>query len=102
MSNLRPLGDRILVRPVEAEEISAGGVVLPDSVREKSQKGLVLAVGPGSRTLDGTLIPVPLTPGETVVFAKYGGTEIKDESLEDLVLLRELDVLAVDDGAPTA
>jgi chaperonin GroES len=91
--DLQPLGDRLIVEVLEEEETTVGGIVLPDSAREKPQRGKVLAVGPGSRTDQGELVPMEVAVGDEIVFSKYGGTEIK-VGLEDLLILRESDVLA--------
>ena len=92
--NLKPLGDRVLVRPVEEEETTASGIVLPDTAKEKPQKGKVLAVGDGRWDEDGEKrIPLDVAEGDEVLYCKYGGTEIIIEG-EDLLVLRESDVLA--------
>ena len=92
--SLQPLDDRIVVRPSEAEEKTASGLVIPDTAKEKPQQGEVLAVGPGRRGEDsGELIPVDVKVGDTVVYSKYGGTEITVEG-EDLLILSSRDVLA--------
>ena len=90
--NLQPLGDRIIVRAIEAELVTASGLVLPDTAKEKPQRGKVLAVGAG-RYEEGKRIPVDLTEGDEVIYSKYGGTEVKVDG-EDLLILRETDVLA--------
>ena len=93
--NLRPLEDRIVVRPLEAEERTASGLVIPDTAKEKPQQGEVLAVGPGRRSENsGELIPLDVKTGDTVVYSKYGGTEITDGG-EDLLILTARDVLAI-------
>jgi chaperonin GroES len=92
--NLQPLDDRIVVRPSEAEEKTASGLVIPDTAKEKPQQGEVLAVGPGRRADNtGELIPLDIAAGDTVVYSKYGGTEITIEG-EDLLILTSRDVLA--------
>ncbi len=92
--NLQPLEDRIVVRPAESEERTASGLVIPDTAKEKPQQGLVLAVGPGKRAdSTGELIPVDVNTGDTVVYSKYGGTEITVDG-EDLLILNARDVLA--------
>jgi chaperonin GroES len=93
-TNIRPLEDRILVRPEEGEETTASGIVIPDTAKEKPQEGTVLAVGPGKRSDTGELIPVDVKDGDRVVYSKYGGTEIKVEG-EDLLILSARDVLAI-------
>ena len=92
--NLRPLGSRVLVEPNEAEEITAGGIVLPETAKEKPQKGKVLSVGPGDRDDDGDRIPMDVKKDDVVLFAKYGGTEIKVDG-KKLLILRESDLLAI-------
>ncbi len=90
---LEPLADRLVVKPIEREEVTKGGIVLPDTVKEKPQEGEVLAVGPGRLSDDGKRITMEVKVGDTVIYAKYGGTEIKIED-EELVILRESDILA--------
>jgi chaperonin GroES len=91
---LKPLGDRLIVRAVEEEATTAGGILLPDTAKEKPQKGKVLAVGDGKMSEDsGKRIPVDVSEGDEVLYSKYGGTEIKVDG-EDLLVLRESDVLA--------
>ena len=92
--SLQPLDDRIVVRPSEAEEKTASGLVIPDTAKEKPQQGEVLAVGPGRRADNtGELIPLDIKTGDTVVYSKYGGTEITIDG-EDLLILTSRDVLA--------
>lgn len=90
---LEPLGDRVVVRPVPKEEVTKGGIVLPDTAKEKPQEGEVIAVGPGRMTDEGKRLPMDIKVGDTVIYAKYGGTEIKDGD-EELIILRESDILA--------
>jgi len=90
---LKPLADRVLVRPIEREEVTKGGIVLPDTVKEKPQEGEVLAVGDGRLSEDGKRIPLDVKVGDIVIYTKYGGTEIKVED-EELIILRESDILA--------
>ncbi len=92
-TKLQPLGDRVLVKPIPREEVTKGGIVLPDTVKEKPQEGKVLAVGPGKMTDDGKRMPLDVKVGDTVIYAKYGGTEIKEVD-EELIILRESDILA--------
>ena len=93
--NLQPLEDRIVVRPAEAEETTISGLVIPDTAKEKPQQGEVLAVGPGKRSEQtGQVIPVDVKEGDTVVYSKYGGTEITVDG-EDLLILSSRDVLAI-------
>ncbi len=92
--NLQPLGDRLIVEVLEEEEATFSGIVLPDTAKEKPQRGRVLAVGPGSRAeSSGELIPLDVAEGDEVIFSKYGGTEIK-VGTDELLILRESDVLA--------
>ena len=95
--NLKPLGDRLIVKALEEEETTASGIVLPDTAKEKPQKGEVLAVGDGARDDDGERIPLDVAKGDTVLYSKYGGTEVKVDG-EDLLVLRESDVLAKVEG----
>jgi len=90
---LEPLADRLVVRPIEREEVTKGGIVLPDTAREKPQEGEVLAVGPGRLSDDGKRIAMDVKVGDIVIYAKYGGTEIKVDD-EELMILRESDILA--------
>ncbi len=92
--SLKPLGNRVVVEPEEQEEITAGGIVLPETAKEKPQKGTVLSVGPGERDEDGKRIPMDVAPGDKVLFAKYAGTEIKVEG-QKLLILKESDLLAI-------
>ena len=92
--NLKPLGDRLIVKAIEEEETTASGIVLPDTAREKPQKGKVVAVGDGAWDEDGEKrIPLDVAEGDEVLYSKYGGTEVQVEG-EDLLVLRESDVLA--------
>jgi chaperonin GroES len=90
---LQPLGDRLVVKPIEREEVTKGGIVLPDTAKEKPQEGEVLAVGPGRLSEDGKRIAMDVKVGDRVIYAKYGGTEIRVDD-EELVILRESDILA--------
>jgi chaperonin GroES len=92
--NLKPLGDRLLVKPIEQEETTASGIILPETAKEKPQEGEVLAAGPGARKDDGTRIPMDVQVGDRVLYAKYAGTEVKIDGTKHLIL-RESDVLAV-------
>jgi chaperonin GroES len=91
--NLQPLGDRLIVEVLEEEESTVSGIVLPDTAKEKPQRGRVLAVGPGARDEDGKYIAMDVAEGEEIIFSKYGGTDIK-LGTEDVLILRESDVLA--------
>jgi len=92
--SLKPLGNRVVVEPIEQEEITAGGIVLPETAKEKPQKGKVLTIGPGERDEDGERIPMDVSPGDTVLYAKYAGTEIKVDG-QKLLILKESDLLAI-------
>ena len=92
--SIKPLGNRGVVEPIEQEETTAGGIVLPETAKEKPQKGTILAVGPGERDEDGKRIPMDVKEGDTVLFAKYSGTEIKLDG-KKLLILRESDILAI-------
>ena len=92
-AKLQPLADRVLVKPIEKEEKTKSGIYLPDTAKEKPQEGEVLAVGPGKLSDDGKRVPLDLKVGDRVIYAKYGGTEIKVDD-EDLIILRESDILA--------
>jgi len=91
--DLQPLGDRLIVEVLEEEEQTVSGIVLPDTAKEKPQRGRVLAVGPGSRNDEGNIFPMDVAEGDEVIFSKYGGTEVKLGS-DDVLILRESDVLA--------
>jgi len=91
--DLQPLGDRIIVEVLEEEETTVSGIVLPDTAKEKPQRGKILAVGPGARDEDGAYIKMDVEVGDEVIFSKYGGTEIK-VGADDVLILRESDVLA--------
>jgi chaperonin GroES len=91
--NLQPLGDRLIVEVLEEEEQTISGIVLPDTAKEKPQRGRVLAVGPGARDEDGKHIPMDVSEDDEIIFSKYGGTEIKVGS-DEVLILRESDVLA--------
>ena len=92
--SIKPLGNRVVIEPIEQEEITAGGIVLPETAKEKPQEGTVLAVGPGERDDKGNHVALDVKEGDTVLFAKYAGTEIKLEG-EKLLILRESDLLAI-------
>ncbi len=91
---LKPLGDRIVLQAIEAEEKSAGGIFLPDSAKEKPQQGKVIAVGPGKILDNGKVTPVDIAVGDVVYYSKYGGTEVKVGN-EEYIVLRQDDVLAI-------
>ncbi len=90
---LQPMADRLVVKPIEREEVTKGGIFLPDTAKEKPQEGAVLAVGPGRLSEDGKRIAMDIKVGDRVIYAKYGGTEIKIDD-EELIILRESDILA--------
>jgi len=92
--NLKPLGSRVVIEPIEQEEITAGGIVLPETAKEKPQKGTVLSVGPGDRDDKGKRVEMDVKVGDVVLFAKYAGTEIKVDG-KKLLILRESDILAI-------
>ena len=92
--NLKPLGDRVVVEPIEQDDMTASGLVLPETAKEKPQKGRILAAGPGARDDDGKRVPLDVNAGDTVLFAKYGGTEFKLDT-QKLLILRESDLLAI-------
>jgi chaperonin GroES len=91
--SITPLGNRLVVEPIEEEEITAGGIVLPETAKEKPQKGIVLAVGPGERNDKGERMPLEVAAGDQVLFAKYSGTEVKYDG-KKLLIMRESDILA--------
>lgn len=91
---LRPLGDRVLVEPIEREEMTASGIYVPETAKERPQEGMVVAVGPGRKDDDGKLIAMDVKTGDRVLYAKYGGTEVKLEDKKYLIL-KETDILAV-------
>jgi chaperonin GroES len=94
----RPLHDRVVIRRLEGEEKTKGGIIIPDTVKEKPQEGEVVAVGPGGRDEKGKLTPVELKPGERVLFGKWSGTEVKIDG-EELLIMKETDVMGVIEGA---
>ena len=94
--SLKPLGDRLVVEPIEQEEVTAGGIVLPETAKEKPQQGKVLAAGPGARDDDGKRIAMDVKAGDKVLYAKYSGTEFKMDG-KKLLILRESDLLAIID-----
>lgn len=92
--NLKPLEDRILVEPIEREQTTASGIILPETAKEKPQEGRVLAAGPGRRDEEGERIPMDVTVGDRILYARYAGTEVKVDG-QKLLILRESDVLAI-------
>jgi len=91
--NLQPLADRVLVKPIEKEEMTKSGIYIPDTAKEKPQEGEVIAIGPGKMSEDGKRIVMDIKVGDTVIYAKYGGMEIKIDG-EELMILRESDIMA--------
>ena len=94
--NFRPLHDRVLVRRIEADEKTAGGIIIPDTAKEKPSQGEVVSVGPGGRDEAGKLIPIDIKTGDRVLFGKWSGTEVKIDG-EDLLIMKESDILGVID-----
>ncbi|MBE9514348.1 MAG: co-chaperone GroES [Chloroflexi bacterium] len=93
MTKIKPLGDRVVIKPTPKEEVSKGGIVLPDTAKEKPQEGEILAVGPGKLSEDGKLMPMEVKVGDKVIYSKYAGTEFKLDE-EEVVIMRESDILA--------
>ena len=92
--SIKPLGNRVVVKPIEEEDVTTGGIVLPESAKEKPQRGEILATGPGERDEDGKRIELDVAEGDIVLYAKYSGTEIKLDG-DKLLILRESDILAI-------
>jgi len=92
--HFRPLHDRVLVRRIEAEEKSAGGIIIPDTAKEKPSEGEVVAIGPGSRDDAGKLVELAVKPGDRILFGKWSGTEVRIEG-EDLLIMKESDILGI-------
>ena len=92
--SLKPLSDRVVVQPIEQDEVTTGGIMLPDTAKEKPQKGKILAAGPGARNDAGERVEMDVKVGDTVLYAKYAGTEIKLDG-EKVLVLRESDILAI-------
>src|ERR1700761_5389985 len=95
----RPLHDRVVVRRIESDERTAGGIIIPDTVKEKPQEGEVVAVGPGARDETGKSVPMDVKAGDRVLFGKWSGTEVKIDG-EDLLIMKESDIMGVMEGAP--
>ena len=93
MAKIEPLGDRVVIRPIPKEEVSKGGIVLPDTAKEKPQEGKIIAVGPGRLTEEGNRIAMEVKKGDKVLYSKYAGTEFKLDG-EELIIMREGDILA--------
>jgi chaperonin GroES len=98
--HLRPLHDRVVVRRIEADEKTAGGIIIPDTAKEKPMEGEVVAVGPGARNEQGQLVPTDLKPGDRILFGKWSGTEVKIDG-EELLIMKESDVMGVLDNKPS-
>lgn len=94
VANLRPLGDRVLVKRLEAEEKTKGGIIIPDSAKEKPLEGEIVAVGPGARGDNGQIVPLELKKGDRVLFGKWSGTEVKLDD-EDYMIMKESDVMGI-------
>jgi len=94
-ATLKPLGDRLVIKPIEQEETTAGGILLPETAKEKPQEGEVMAAGPGKLDDDGNRVAMEVKVGDRVLYAKYAGTEIKLEGDEKVLILKESDVLAL-------
>jgi chaperonin GroES len=95
----RPLHDRVLLRRLEQDEKTAGGIIIPDTAKEKPQEGEVIAVGPGARGEDGTIHPLEVKPGDRVLFGKWSGTEVKIDG-EELIIMKESDIMGIVEGKP--
>jgi chaperonin GroES len=100
-TKFRPLHDRVLVRRLDSDESSAGGIIIPDTAKEKPMEGEVIAVGPGVRDDDGSIAPLDVKAGDVVLFGKYSGTEVKIDG-EDLLIMKESDILGVIEVKKTA
>ena len=99
--NFRPLHDRVVVRRLEAEEKTAGGIIIPDTAKEKPMEGEVIAVGPGARDEAGKLVPLDVKSGDRILFGKWSGTEVKLDG-EELLIMKEADIMGIIEGQPTA
>ena len=97
----RPLHDRVVVRRIEAEDKSKGGIIIPDTAKEKPQEGEIIAVGPGARDESGKLVPLDVKTGDRILFGKWSGTEVKIDG-EDLLIMKESDVMGIIEGKPAA
>ncbi|HUC65477.1 MAG TPA: co-chaperone GroES [Stellaceae bacterium] len=96
----RPLHDRVVVRRIESEEKTSGGIIIPDTAKEKPQEGEVIAVGPGARGEDGKLHPLDVKAGDRVLFGKWSGTEVKLDG-EELIIMKESDIMGIIEGKPS-
>jgi chaperonin GroES len=97
----RPLHDRVVVRRIDAEEKTKGGIIIPDTAKEKPQEGEVIAVGPGARDESGKVVPLDLSAGDRVLFGKWSGSEVRIDG-EDLLIMKESDIMGVIEGTPTS
>jgi chaperonin GroES len=95
----RPLHDRVVVRRVDAEEMTKGGIIIPDTAKEKPQEGEIVAAGPGARDESGKLVPLDVKAGDRILFGKWSGTEVRIDG-EDLLIMKESDVMGVVEGTP--
>ena len=92
--NIRPLQDRVLVKPLDSEEKTAGGIIIPDTAQEKPQEGKIIATGPGKKTEDGTVVPLDVKKGDRVLFGKWSGTEVQIDG-EDMMIMNESDIMGI-------
>jgi chaperonin GroES len=97
----RPLHDRVVVRRIDAEEKTKGGIIIPDTAKEKPQEGEVIAAGPGARDESGKVVPLDLSAGDRVLFGKWSGSEVRIDG-EDLLIMKESDIMGVIEGTPTS
>jgi chaperonin GroES len=97
----RPLHDRVLVRRIEQQEKTAGGIIIPDTAKEKPQEGEVIAAGSGTKTEDGKLLPLDVKAGDRILFGKWSGTEVRVDG-EDLLIMKESDILGIVEGVPAS
>ena len=97
----RPLHDRVLVRRIEQQEKTAGGIIIPDTAKEKPQEGEVIAAGAGTKTEDGKLLPLDVKAGDRILFGKWSGTEVRVDG-EDLLIMKESDILGIVEGTPVS
>ena len=97
----RPLHDRVVVRRIESDERTAGGIIIPDTAKEKPQEGEIIAVGPGARDESGKLVPLDVKAGDRILFGKWSGTEVKLDG-EELLIMKESDVMGIIEGQPAA
>jgi chaperonin GroES len=95
--NVKPLSDRVLVKPLDEKEVKKGGIIIPDTAKEKPQEGEVLAVGPGARDEDGKRVPMDVKAGDRILFGKWSGSEVKIDG-EDLLIMKESDILGIVDA----